>query len=73
MNIYNGWISKTNWSAVALVVVTMVQSVVPFMSVPVQGVVTAVLGALIIVFHIQGVNKAAVASAAAAKPVSGQN
>jgi hypothetical protein len=72
MSVYNGWISKTNWSAVALVIVTMIQSVVPFMSVPVQGFVTAILGAAVIVFHIQGVNKAATASASAGKAVSGQ-
>jgi hypothetical protein len=72
MTIYNGWISKTNWSAVLLVLITMVQSVEPFMSVPVQGTVSAILGALIIIFHIQGVNRAALASASATKPVSGQ-
>ena len=71
MNVYNGWVSKTNWSAVVLVVVTMVQAVVPFMPANVQEVVTAVLGTLIVVFHIQGVNKAAAASAGGA-PASGQ-
>jgi hypothetical protein len=71
MNVYNGWISKTNWSAVVLVVVTMVQAVVPFMPANVQEVVTAVLGALIVVFHIQGVNRAANASAGGS-PSSGQ-
>jgi glycopeptide antibiotics resistance protein len=72
MNIYNGWISKTNWSAVLLIAVTLTQAAVPFMSQPVQDVVTAVLGALIVIFHIQGVNKAAKESAALGIPSSGQ-
>jgi hypothetical protein len=72
MNIYNSWISKTNWSAVALVVVTITQAIIPFMSVPVQSVVTALLGAFIVIFHVQGVNKAAISSAALGTPSSGQ-
>jgi hypothetical protein len=71
-NIYNGWISKTNWTAVITVLVTLANAVVPFMSPQVQAVVTAILGALIVIFHVQGVNKAALASATAGTPVSGQ-
>jgi hypothetical protein len=72
MNIYNSWISKTNWSAVALVAVTITQAVIPFMSPEVQSIVTAVLGAFIVIFHVQGVNKAAINSAATGTPSSGQ-
>lgn len=71
-SIYNGWISKTNWSAVVLVVVTVAQAAVPFMSQNVQDIVTAILGALIVIFHVQGVNKAAQSSAALGQAVSGQ-
>ena len=77
MNIYNGWISKTNWTLVVTILITIGNAVVPFMNPATQATVTTVLGTLAIIFHISGVNKAALASAQASvsgtvTPTSGQ-
>jgi len=72
MNIYNSFISRTNWTTVALVVVTVTQAIVPFMSPQVQTVVTAILGAFIVIFHVQGVNRAAINSSITGVASSGQ-
>ena len=69
---YNAFLSKTNWTLVLTVVVTAVQAVVPFMSPSAQATVTTILLLIAGIFHVNGVNKAAVASAAAGAPVSGQ-
>lgn len=72
MNIYNGWISKTNWTLVVTILINVGNAVVPFMSAGTAAIVTTILGALAMVFHISGVNTAAIASASAGSPVSGQ-
>ena len=78
MNIYNSFISKTNWTLVITIVLTIANAVVPFMPADVQATVTTVLLALAGVFHVNGVNKAALASANASVsagspvPTSGQ-
>lgn len=77
MNIYNSFISKTNWTLVVTIVLTIANAVVPFMPADVQATVTTVLLALAGIFHVNGVNKAALASAQASvsgtlTPTSGQ-
>jgi len=80
-NIYNGWISKTNWTLVVAILINIGNAVTPFMSASAAATVTTILGTLAIIFHIRGVNKAANASAqataatmtgAVATPKSGQ-
>lgn len=77
MNIYNGWISKTNWTLIVTILLTIGNAVVPFMNPATQATVTTILGTLAILFHVNGVNKAALASAQASvggtlNPTSGQ-
>lgn len=80
MNFYNGLISKTNWTAVTLVLYNFFTAIVPvFPNVAWISTIVNLLGViLVVVFHQQGVQKAAAASAAASasagKPtlVSGQ-
>jgi hypothetical protein len=69
---YNVFISKTNWTLVVTILLAVGNAVVPFMSDATAAVVTTILGALAMIFHVSGVNRAAVASANAARPVSGQ-
>ena len=72
MSIYNGFISRTNWTLVIAVLLTIGNAVVPFMPVGVQATITTILLGLAGIFHVSGVNKAATASAAAGQAVSGQ-
>jgi len=69
---YNSWISKTNWTLIVLVVINVGNTLIPFLPAAAQDTITAILGALAIIFHVSGVKTAAIASAAAGKPVSGQ-
>jgi hypothetical protein len=64
--------SKTFWTLVVTFVVTAGNAIVPLLPAAVQAAVIAVLLMLATVFHVTGVNNAAVASANAQKPVSGQ-
>lgn len=48
---YNPFLSKTNWTLAAIIAITVAQALIPFMPVSVQATVTAVLGALAIIFH----------------------
>jgi hypothetical protein len=72
MNIYNGWISKTNWTLVIAILINVGNAVIPFMSAGTAATLTTILGALAMIFHVSGVNTAAIASASAGTPVSGQ-
>jgi hypothetical protein len=72
MSIYNGWISKTNWTLVAAILINVGNALIPFMPEAAAATVTTVLAALAMIFHVSGVNKAAVASAMAGSPTSGQ-
>jgi len=72
MNIYNGWISKTNWTLVIAILINVGNAVIPLMSAGTAATLTTILGALAMIFHVSGVNTAAIASASAGTPVSGQ-
>ena len=71
---YNSWISKTDWSAVVLLAYNFFTAIVPvFPNVVWISTIVNFLGViLIVVFHVSGVKTAALASAAAGIPVSGQ-
>jgi hypothetical protein len=62
-------ISKTNWTLIITILITVGNAVVPFMPVSVQATVTTILLALATIFHVDDV-KQAVASATAQKPQS---
>ena len=70
MNIskYNGWISKTNWTLVITILLAIGNAVMPFMSEAAQATVTTILLAIAGIFHVSGVNKAAIASATLGQP-----
>ena len=52
-------ISKTNWTLIVTILITIGNAVVPFMPVPVQAVVTTILLAVASIFHVNDVNTAA--------------
>jgi uncharacterized membrane protein YGL010W len=58
-------ISKTNWTLIVTIIVTVGNAVVPFMPAGVQATVTTLLLALASIFHVSEVNTA---SASAPKP-----
>jgi hypothetical protein len=64
--------SKTFWTLVVTFVVTAGNAIVPLLPAAAQVTVVAILLALATIFHVTGVNNAAVASASVQKPVSGQ-
>lgn len=72
MTNYNIFTSKTNWTLAIAILIAVGNAIVPFLNPDVAASVTTVLLLLAGVFHVNGVNKAAVASAAAGAPVSGQ-
>jgi hypothetical protein len=61
-------ISKTNWTLIITILITVGNAIVPFMPVAAQATVTTILLALATIFHVDDV-KQAVASASA-KPQS---
>jgi hypothetical protein len=69
---YNVFVSKTNWTLAVTILLAIGNAVVPFMSDATAAVVTTVLGAIAMIFHVSGVNRAAVASANVGHPASGQ-
>lgn len=73
-NIYNSWISRTNWSAVVLLAYNFFTAIIPvFPDVPWISTIVNVLGViLIVVFHSQAVNKAATSSVTLGTRSSGQ-
>jgi hypothetical protein len=52
-------ISKTNWTLIVTILITVGNAVVPFVPVSVQAVVTTLLLAVASIFHISDVNTAA--------------
>ena len=54
--------SKTNWTLLVTILLTVINAVVPFMPAPVQAIATTILLALASIFHIDDV-KIAVSSA----------
>jgi hypothetical protein len=64
--------SKTFWTLVVTFVVTAGNAIVPLLPAGAQVTIVAILLALATIFHVSGVNNAAVASANAKLPVSGQ-
>lgn len=57
-------ISKTNWTLIITILITIGNAVVPFMPVGVQATVTTILLALATIFHVDDVNKAVAAAKA---------
>lgn len=72
MTDYNSWISKTNWTLVATVLINVINAFFPIIPVSYQAGITTALGLLAGYFHVTGVNRAAIASASAGVPLSGQ-
>jgi len=52
-------ISKTNWTLIITIVITVGNAVVPFMPVAVQATVTTILLAVASIFHVSDVKTAA--------------
>lgn len=51
MPTYNPFLSKTNITLAIVILLTVAQAITPFMPVEYQASITAVLGALAIIFH----------------------